>query len=224
MKDARRAPAHLRAPSRRLRPPGRDGHAGPAVEPAVVRARRAPIGSGRHRRGATGRPRGPCLAALGRGPARRTFHGAGLGRRAAGARHRGRADGRHRRPRRRRGRVRALARSVPGHPRRPPGARLEGDAPGRAGPGRRTCSWSATPSSTSGSACAPRRSASLPGPRCHAARSGRPASAVASDGARLPTGWRRVISAVDTFADLEPELVGAVETALDMLAPVDQEG
>lgn len=37
-------------------------------------------------------------------------------------------------------------------------------------------------------------------------------------------GWRRVISAVETFADLEPELVGAVETALDMLAPVDQEG
>jgi hypothetical protein len=34
-------------------------------------------------------------------------------------------------------------------------------------------------------------------------------------------GWRRVISSVDTFADLEPELVGAVESALDVLAPVD---
>lgn len=34
-------------------------------------------------------------------------------------------------------------------------------------------------------------------------------------------GWRRVISAVDTFADLEPQLVGAVETALDTLAPID---
>jgi hypothetical protein len=34
-------------------------------------------------------------------------------------------------------------------------------------------------------------------------------------------GWRRVISAVDSFVDLEPDLVGAVETALDVLAPVD---
>lgn len=34
-------------------------------------------------------------------------------------------------------------------------------------------------------------------------------------------GWRRVISAVDSFADLEPELIGAVETALDTLAPVE---
>ena len=31
-------------------------------------------------------------------------------------------------------------------------------------------------------------------------------------------GWRRVLSAVDTFADLEPDLVGAVERALDLLA------
>lgn len=30
-------------------------------------------------------------------------------------------------------------------------------------------------------------------------------------------GWRRVLSAVDSFADLEPELVGAVESALDLL-------
>jgi hypothetical protein len=36
-------------------------------------------------------------------------------------------------------------------------------------------------------------------------------------------GWRRVISAVDSFADLEPELIGAVETALDTLAPVEDE-
>jgi len=36
-----------------------------------------------------------------------------------------------------------------------------------------------------------------------------------------PEGWRRVISAVDSFADLEPELVGAVEMALDVLAPPD---
>ena len=36
-------------------------------------------------------------------------------------------------------------------------------------------------------------------------------------------GWRRVISAVDSFADLEPELIGAVETALDTLAPVEAE-
>ncbi len=34
-------------------------------------------------------------------------------------------------------------------------------------------------------------------------------------------GWRRVLSAVDSFADLEPELVGAVERALDLLAPVE---
>ncbi len=32
-------------------------------------------------------------------------------------------------------------------------------------------------------------------------------------------GWQRVLSAVDSFVDLEPELVGSVETALDMLAP-----
>lgn len=32
-------------------------------------------------------------------------------------------------------------------------------------------------------------------------------------------GWQRVLSAVDSFADLEPELVGSVERALDMLAP-----
>ncbi len=32
-------------------------------------------------------------------------------------------------------------------------------------------------------------------------------------------GWKRVLSAVNSFADLEPELVGAVEQALDMLAP-----
>ena len=31
-------------------------------------------------------------------------------------------------------------------------------------------------------------------------------------------GWRRVLAAVDSFADLEPELVGAVERALDQLA------
>lgn len=36
-------------------------------------------------------------------------------------------------------------------------------------------------------------------------------------------GWRRVISAVDSYADLEPELVGAVESALDMLVPADGE-
>jgi hypothetical protein len=30
-------------------------------------------------------------------------------------------------------------------------------------------------------------------------------------------GWRRVLAAVDSFADLEPELVGAVESALDVL-------
>ena len=33
----------------------------------------------------------------------------------------------------------------------------------------------------------------------------------------------RVISAVDSFADLEPQLVGAVETALDALAPTGEE-
>ncbi|MEI7885792.1 MAG: DUF3097 family protein [Actinomycetes bacterium] len=32
-------------------------------------------------------------------------------------------------------------------------------------------------------------------------------------------GWKRLLSAVNSFADLEPELVGAVEQALDMLAP-----
>lgn len=31
-------------------------------------------------------------------------------------------------------------------------------------------------------------------------------------------GWRRVLAAVGSFADLEPELVGAVESALDVLA------
>ncbi|MHB1138297.1 MAG: DUF3097 family protein [Microthrixaceae bacterium] len=35
-------------------------------------------------------------------------------------------------------------------------------------------------------------------------------------------GWKRVLSSVDSFADLEPELVGAVERALDLLAPVDE--
>ncbi len=35
-------------------------------------------------------------------------------------------------------------------------------------------------------------------------------------------GWRRVLSAVDSFVDLEPELVGAVEQALDLLAPVEE--
>ncbi len=34
-------------------------------------------------------------------------------------------------------------------------------------------------------------------------------------------GWRRVISAVNSYADLEAELVGAVESALDMLVPTD---
>jgi hypothetical protein len=34
-----------------------------------------------------------------------------------------------------------------------------------------------------------------------------------------PEGWRRVLAAVDSFADLEPALVGAVESALDTLAP-----
>jgi hypothetical protein len=34
-------------------------------------------------------------------------------------------------------------------------------------------------------------------------------------------GWRRVLSAVDSFADLEPDLVGAVERALDTLADAD---
>lgn len=31
-------------------------------------------------------------------------------------------------------------------------------------------------------------------------------------------GWRRVLSAVDSFADLDPALVGAVESALDVLS------
>jgi len=35
-------------------------------------------------------------------------------------------------------------------------------------------------------------------------------------------GWKRVISSVDTFADLEPQLIGAVETALDSLAPIGE--
>ena len=35
-------------------------------------------------------------------------------------------------------------------------------------------------------------------------------------------GWKHVLSSVDSFADLEPELVGSVERALDMLVPVDQ--
>ena len=35
-------------------------------------------------------------------------------------------------------------------------------------------------------------------------------------------GWKRVISSVDTFADLEPQLIGAVETALDALAPIEE--
>ncbi|MEX0767955.1 MAG: DUF3097 family protein [Microthrixaceae bacterium] len=35
-------------------------------------------------------------------------------------------------------------------------------------------------------------------------------------------GWKRVLSAVNSFADLEPELVGAVEQALDMLAPTPE--
>lgn len=35
-------------------------------------------------------------------------------------------------------------------------------------------------------------------------------------------GWRRVLSSVDSFADLEPELVGAVETAIDHLIPADE--
>ena len=34
-------------------------------------------------------------------------------------------------------------------------------------------------------------------------------------------GWRRVLGAVDSFVDLEPELVGAVEQALDVLAPAE---
>ncbi|UDY37808.1 DUF3097 family protein [Dermatobacter hominis] len=34
-------------------------------------------------------------------------------------------------------------------------------------------------------------------------------------------GWRRVLSAVDSFADLEPDLVGSVERALDALADAD---
>ena len=34
-------------------------------------------------------------------------------------------------------------------------------------------------------------------------------------------GWRRVLGAVDSFVDLEPELVGAVERALDVLAPAE---
>ena len=36
-------------------------------------------------------------------------------------------------------------------------------------------------------------------------------------------GWRRVLSAVSTFADLEPQLVGAVETALDQLTAVQED-
>ncbi len=37
-------------------------------------------------------------------------------------------------------------------------------------------------------------------------------------------GWRRVLSAVNTFADLEPQLVGAVETALDQLTAEGDQG
>ena len=36
-------------------------------------------------------------------------------------------------------------------------------------------------------------------------------------------GWRRVLGAVDSFAELEAELVGAVESALDALAPPEED-
>ncbi|MCB1255516.1 MAG: DUF3097 family protein [Microthrixaceae bacterium] len=40
--------------------------------------------------------------------------------------------------------------------------------------------------------------------------------------ANTADGWRRVLSSVNSFADLEPSLVGAVEMALDMLTQDDE--
>ena len=37
-------------------------------------------------------------------------------------------------------------------------------------------------------------------------------------------GWRRVLAAVDGFADLESSLIGAIEEALDMLTEGEFEG
>ena len=85
-------------------------------------------------------------------------------------------------------------------------------AGGRAG---RTSSWSATPTWTSGSACARRPWGSSPGPKCPAARTGRPGVCRRLGWGGPGEGWRRVIASVDSFADLEPQLVGAVEMALD---------
>ena len=102
--------------------------------------------------------------------------------------------------------------------RRPPGARQQGVAAGRAGACRRTCGSSATRTSTSGR------------------RSGRPRSGIAAwpevprgtpwkEGVCAglgwpvdpPAAWRRILGAVTSYADLEPSLLGRVEELIDFV-------
>ena len=100
---------------------------------------------------------------------------------------------------------------------RPPGARLQGEPdrrrghrPARAGhrpPVRRRLAGG-----EAGRARHPR-----PGRWCRAARTGRPASAGALGWGDPRDGWRRVLAAVDSYADLEVPLLSAVEELIDFV-------
>ena len=97
-------------------------------------------------------------------------------------------------------------------------ARFEGVSAGRGRRAIRTCSSPGTRSSTCGPAWRPTCSASTGGRTC-------PASVPWKEGLCRALGtdvdgfWPRLRNQVRTYADLRPELVGAVEQLLDFVTP-----
>ena len=217
LRDRAPAPAPLRLEARRVPARGPAGDAAPPGGRPRRPARRSP------RRARS--PATPAAGAgrrgepdLGRGPPRRRAARARVGRRPARARRRRRADARHRRPRRRRRRRSARRRSGAS------GCSSTTSSPGRRSPAWppasaiRTCSSPGTRSSTCGPASSPGCSASTPGPTSRVACRGR--TACAGPSAPIPTGfWPQLRNRVRTYADLRPELVGAVERLIDFVAP-----
>ena len=79
-----------------------------------------------------------------------------------------------------------------------------------------TCWWPATRSSTCGPGSSPASSGSRSGPTCRRASRGRTGSAARSAPTRR-SFWPQLRNRVRTYADLRPELVGAVERLLDFV-------
>ena len=169
-----------------------------------------------------GRPRPARVAAASRiwveGRHDAELRRARVGRRPPRRRRRRRADARHRRPRRRRRRVRPVAAAAPRRARRPPRRRVQGVAARRRRPRpRRARDRPPVRRRVGGHPAAgarPRRLAGGPARRAVEGRAcaGPSAPTRRASGPSCATGCA-------TYADLRPELVGAVERLIDFVAP-----